>query len=298
MGYRRLRFDGGVVEYVVDGPDDAPDLLLFHVGTPSAAVRHPGLVRAAAAAGMRTVVYSRGGYGRSTRRPGRTIADEAAISAAVVDRLGHERFFTAGWSGGGPPALACAALLPDRVRACMTLAGIAPRFEAGPVSDAWDAPEDAAEWRRLAGSHPDPEALGYPGAVDELRRITPHGMARDPRSHPPDRAVLLGPDGVGRALARSIRRAASNGWHGYFDDNVAQARDWGFRVADIRVPVVVRQGENDRHVSVHHGRWLAATIPGARGVFLPDTGHSSVTQPWSAVIAELVAAARTSRPRT
>jgi pimeloyl-ACP methyl ester carboxylesterase len=117
-------------------------------------------------------------------------------------------------------------------------------------------------------------------------------MARDPRIQPRDRALILGPEGVGRAIARSIRRAVSTGWHGYFDDQVAQARDWGFRVADIRVPVIVRQGEDDRHVTVHHGRWLAASIPGARGVFLPDTGHGSVTQPWSAVVAELLAAAR------
>ena len=150
MTYRRLPLDHGFVEYVVDGPEDAPDLLIFHVGTPSAAVRHEGLIRAAAAAGMRTAIYSRGGYGRSPRRAGRTVGDEAAISSALADRLGAMRFFTAGWSGGGPVALACAALLPDRVRACVTLAGLAPRFEVGAMADEWVSPEDAAEWRLLA----------------------------------------------------------------------------------------------------------------------------------------------------
>ena len=67
MAYRRLDFDGGSVEYLVDGPPDAADLLLFHVGTPSAAVLYPGLVAAAAARGLRTATYSRSGYGRSSR---------------------------------------------------------------------------------------------------------------------------------------------------------------------------------------------------------------------------------------
>jgi pimeloyl-ACP methyl ester carboxylesterase len=98
VGYRQLPFSGGTIEYVVDGPEDAQDLLLFHPGTPCAAVPFEGLTRAAAAAGMRTAIYSRPGYARSTRRPGRTVADEAPISAALADHLGHERFFTASQS--------------------------------------------------------------------------------------------------------------------------------------------------------------------------------------------------------
>lgn len=290
MTYRRLRFGGGVVEYLVDGPADASDLLLFHVGTPAAAVRHPGLVAAAAAVGMRTATYSRGGYGHSTRREGRTVAGEAAISAALADHLGHDQFFTAGWSGGGPVALACAALLPDRVRSCVTLASLAPRFEAGPIADTWESADVVAEWKALAGPTPDPVTLGFVEGSSFLARLTPRKMAADPRTHPADRATLLGPEGVGRSIARSIRRAVSMGWQGFFDDNVAQARDWGFRVADIRVPVVVRQGEMDRHVTPVQGHWLAEHIPGARGVFLPDAGHSAVTQPWSDVIADLLGA--------
>src|SRR5215213_4155816 len=122
MGYRRLAIEGGWVEYLDSGPERAPNLLLFHVGSPSAAVMYPGLVSAAAAADVRVATYSRGGYGSSPRREGRTVRDEARTSAALADRLGYDRFFTMGWSGGGPVTLACAALLPDRVRAAMAIA--------------------------------------------------------------------------------------------------------------------------------------------------------------------------------
>src|SRR5512132_1277461 len=136
-----MRYDGGTVEYTLAGPADAPGLLVFHNGTPTAAVAYPALAAAAARAGMKTASYSRAGYGGSTRRPGRRVADEASITAALADLLGHRTFYVAGWSGGGPVALACAALLPDRVRACLVAAGLAPPREVGNEWRDWYTPE-------------------------------------------------------------------------------------------------------------------------------------------------------------
>jgi pimeloyl-ACP methyl ester carboxylesterase len=291
MAYRLLQFGGGTVEYLVDGPPDAPNLLLFHVGTPSAAVQYPGLVAEAAAQGLRTAMYSRAGYGRSSRRPGRSVGDEAAISAALADRLGHQRFFTMGWSGGGPVALACAALLPDRVLACTTLASLAPRVEAGDAWTTWIPVEQRREWEVLASDDQSELVDEFREQVAFLARMTPArlssiGGRRDAR------AVAYGTrTEISPYLARSMRRATANGYFGYLDDNVAQAHDWGFRVSGIRVPVVVRHGALDRLVDIGHGHWLAASIPGARGVFLDDAGHGSVGLPWSEVVTDLVAAA-------
>jgi pimeloyl-ACP methyl ester carboxylesterase len=291
MAYRRFEFDGGTVEYMVAGARDARDLLLFHVGTPSAAVMFPGLVAAAAARGLRTATYSRGGYGRSTRRPGRSVADEAASSVALADRLGYERFFTAGWSGGGPVALACAALLGDRVKACLLLASLAPREEAGADWDAWIPADQRREWDILASDDQSALLDDFQDQVVAFSRITPARLASV--GGPPDgRAVAQHHrEEIAPHLTRSMRRAVMQGYAGYLDDNIAQAHPWGFRVADIRVPVVVRHGELDRLVNVGHGRWLARTIPSARGVFLPDAGHGSVVLPWADPVEELVRAA-------
>jgi pimeloyl-ACP methyl ester carboxylesterase len=293
MGYQRLQFDGGSVEYVVSGPDDAPDLLLFHVGTPSAAVVYPGLTSAAAAAGMRVATYSRSGYGRSTRREGRTVVDEAAISAALADRLGHERFFTIGWSGGGPGALACAATLPDRVRACMALASIAPRVEGGSAWETFHTPEQRKEWADLAAGDVTALVPEFEAAVTGMAAMTPARLQAI-GGKPDARAVAHGHrEEIERHLVTSMRRAVAQGYVGYLDDNLAQARDWGFRVAEIHVPVVVRHGELDRLVPIANGRWLADAIPGARASLHPDAGHGSVALPWTEVISELVEAART-----
>jgi pimeloyl-ACP methyl ester carboxylesterase len=291
MGYRRLQLPEGFVEYVVDGPEDARDLLVFHVGTPSAAVRWSGLIAAATAAGMRVASYSRGGYGTSTRRAGRTVADEAAITAALADRLGYARFFVLGWSGGGPVALACAALLQDRVRAAMSMAGTAPRTESGAAWETFSTPEQHKEWDDLAGGDmatllPDFEqAVGFFSHVT-ARKLRAIGGPVDERGRAYDVVA-----NVDRDLVRSMRRAVAHGYFGFLDDNLAQVRDWGFRVADIRVPVIVRHGALDRLVKIEQGRWLAATIPGARGVFLDDAGHGSIALPWSEVVQELVGAA-------
>jgi pimeloyl-ACP methyl ester carboxylesterase len=292
MGYRRLRRPEGFVEYVVDGPEDARDLLVFHVGTPSAAVRQRGLIGAAAAAGMRVASYSRGGYGTSTRREGRTIADEAGITAALADRLGYARFFVLGWSGGGPVALACAALLADRVLACMTLAGTAPRTESGAAWQTFHSPEQHKEWEDLAKGDMATLLPDFEQAVEFFGRVTTRklraiGGPVDERGREYDVEA-----NIDRDLVRSMRRAVLHGYAGFLDDNLAQVRDWGFRVADIHVPVVVRQGALDRLVSIEQGRWLAATIPGARGVFLEDAGHGSIALPWSEVVRDLKNAAQ------
>lgn len=293
MTYRRLHLPGGIVEYVVDGPEEARDLLLFHLGTPCAAVPFDGLTRAAAAAGMRTAIYSRPGFGDSSRRAGRSIAAEAATSAALADHLGHDRLFTAGWSGGGAAALACAALLPDRVRACLTLGSIAPWNEAGSISDAWFRPEVLADWRHLASASETELVPEFEAAIHGFIGWTARSWAADPRANAADREATLAPGGLGHAIARSMRRAVASGYFGFLDDNVAEARDWGFRVADIRIPVVVRHGEDDGFVNAAHGRWLAQTIPGARGVFPPGAGHTSIMVPFEEVIAELVEAGAT-----
>ena len=109
--------EGRSLDVYVDGPDDAIPLL-FHNGTPSTGELFSAFVQAAAERGLRMVGFSRAGYGNSTRNPGRRVADVVPDVVAVLDALGAARFYTLGWSGGGPHALACAALLPGRVIAC------------------------------------------------------------------------------------------------------------------------------------------------------------------------------------
>ena len=204
--------------------------------------------------------------------------------------MGHQRFYTAGWSGGGPVALACAALLPGRVRACLTLGSLAPWHEAGDISAFGFRTEDQQEWEILGSDDPSELIPGFEEAAANSDDRTAESFAANPRSNDPDRAVILGPDGLGDTIASSMRRAYLTGWYGHYDDNIAEGRPWGFRVANIHVPVVVRHGDGDGWVSIEHGRWLAKAIPGASGVFPPGGGHTSIMVPFEEVVGELVEA--------
>src|SRR5207237_6416357 len=113
---RELRLnlpDGRQLEVLADGPADGLPLL-FHYGTPCGAVRYGPLVEAAARRELRTIVYSRPGYGTSTAKHGRSIAEAVKDVEAILGELGADEFVAIGWSGGGPHALAGAALLRDR----------------------------------------------------------------------------------------------------------------------------------------------------------------------------------------
>ena len=110
--------DGRVLEAFSAGPDRGMPLV-FQNGTPTAAVLFPPLVEVAAARGLRTVTYSRPGYAGSTPQPGRAVSDAAADVGELMDSIGAATFITIGWSGGGPHALACAALLGDRCAAAV-----------------------------------------------------------------------------------------------------------------------------------------------------------------------------------
>ena len=110
--------DGRRLDLYVEGPDEATPVV-FHCGTPGSGLPFPALEQAVRERGLRYVSWSRPGYGSSTRQEGRGIA-------SVVDALAVESAWMLGWSGGGPHALACAALMPDRVRGTALVGCVAP----------------------------------------------------------------------------------------------------------------------------------------------------------------------------
>ena len=270
--------DGRDLEVLVTGPEDGLPLL-YHSGTPTAASPLPALTDAATERGLRTVCWSRPGYATSTARPSRTVAEVAADARAVLADLGGNRFVTLGWSGGGPHALACAALLPEHCAAAATLAGVAPHEATGLDWLAGMGAENVAEF--TAARAGDPALTAYlEEQAATLARVTGGEVAAALGDLVPDvdKAALTGD--FAEALAETFRRAVSTGVVGWHDDDLAFVRPWGFDLASITVPVSVWQGAQDRMIPVAHGRWLAAHVPGAREHLYDDEGHISlVVQP-------------------
>src|SRR5918997_2634018 len=117
--------DGRTLRGYDRGPRDGT-VVVWHHGTPNIGSPPEPLFDVSDRLGIRWVGYDRPGYGGSTRNVGRTIASAASDAAAVVDHLGIDRFAVLGHSGGGSHALACGALLRERVSAVVSISGVAP----------------------------------------------------------------------------------------------------------------------------------------------------------------------------
>jgi len=277
--------DGRQLEYRITGSPEGP-AVLFHTGTPGATADFSGVTGAASRLGLRLIGYSRPGYGRSTERPGRSVADVVEDTTALLDELGVREFRTLGWSGGGPHALACAALLPDRCKAAALLASVAP-YNARGLD--WLAGMDQSNVEEFTATVAGAEALvaHLQPEVDGLANVTGPELAEGMGGllSSVDKAAVTG--AFSEELAFAFRGAVENGVAGWRDDDLAFARDWGFGLSGISVPVAVWQGRQDRMVPYAHGEWLAAEIPTAQAHLFEDEGHVSLIAQIDTILADL-----------
>ena len=234
--------------------------VLWHHGSPQTGALLEPLLVAAAVRGIRLVSYGRPSYGGSTGLRGRTVASAGADVAQLAEQLGLERFAVMGASGGGPHALACAALLPELVSATACLASLAPLHT------------DALDW--FGGMASDGESL----RAALLGRAAPEDFELtaefDPESfNDRDYATLAG---TWASLGTDVGIAAADGTEGLVDDDLAFVLPWGFSVADIVTPVLYAQGGRDRVVPPAHAIWLLQNTPEAELWLRPRDGHISV----------------------
>jgi pimeloyl-ACP methyl ester carboxylesterase len=266
--------DGRTVGIIADGPVNGLPML-FQSGTPCAAVLFPPLIAAASNRGLRTVAYSRPGYANSTPKPGRSVADCAADIVAVLDAINAHTFVTVGWSGGGPHALACAALLPGRCAGAASIGSVAPfgvdglDWFAGMASNNVEEFSLAAEGEAVITPALEDWAKGLAQIDGASIATSLGGLVTDV-----DRAALTGQ--FADFVAASFRGGVSTGIAGWRDDDLAFTRHWGFSLADITTPVALWHGDEDVLVPFAHGEWLARHVPHARANLRSGEGHLSL----------------------
>ncbi len=262
--------DGRTLAVEVSGdPGGRP--VLVHMGTPNSRRLFGPNVRDAAARGLRLISYDRPGYGGSSPRPGRTVADCAGDVRAICAELGIGRLAMWGISGGGPHVLACAALLPDLVTAAASLASPAPYGAEGLDYFAGMGRDNVDDFRLYFTDEAAARAK-MDQEREEILATPPEDAAKAIESllTPTDAAALSGE--LADYLISSEQDGLAPGSEGWWEDN-CMVRPWDFDLAAITVPVLLLHGQQDMFVPFGHGEWLAAHIPGVEARLFEDEGH-------------------------
>ena len=255
----RLR-DGRRLAYDDVGDPTGVAVLYFHGGGDSRLTRHPNDA-VAEEAGVRLIAVDRPGCGWSDPRPERLLVEWAVDVDQLADTLGLERFSVLGWSSGGPHALACGRVLRGRVDRAVVVAGL-PEPQGFRL-----LPRDLQLTLRLARRDP---------------RLVLAPLARWGR-RPPARTCDADCD---QAYAEGRVEAFRQGSLGLAWELHALACGWGFRPEEIRVPVSLWYGAQDRVCPADIGRDLARRIPGA-SLTVVDDGHQLLFSRWRDLLAEL-----------
>lgn len=257
---------------VEDSGNSGGKPVIVHMGTPNSRHLYGPTVADAKHHGLRLIGYDRPGYGGSTPKPGRTVADCAVDVTAICDALGLDRVASWGISGGGPHVLACAALLPDRVAAVAALASIAP-YGAPGLDWFADMGQDNVDDFKLLASN---EAAARAKMTEDWKGFlaaTPAQMAEGMASllTPTDAKVATGP--VGEFMSAAMKDGMRESDEGWWEDGVSSMLPWGFELTEISVPVLLLHGRQDKFVPFGHGEWLAAHIPGVEARLTEEDGH-------------------------
>jgi pimeloyl-ACP methyl ester carboxylesterase len=263
--------DGRCLTFHTSGAPTGTPVFLLH-GTPGSRNGPKPRGSVLYRLGVRLIAYDRPGYGGSARHLGRSVADAAADVATIADSLGLDRFAVAGRSGGGPHALACAALLGERVTRTAVLVGVAPADAKG-----LDWFDGMTEHNVNAYSTADADAAMLIERLSLRARV----LARAPETHidtllpqmtASDRRVVSDV-AIRRLLADTYSEALRSGPYGWIDDVFAFRDGWGFSFEDIRGPVLLWHGADDNFSPVSHTHWMAARIPQAEIHVKADSAH-------------------------
>jgi pimeloyl-ACP methyl ester carboxylesterase len=273
---------GGRVLRVRDAGEPGGAVVMYFHGTPTCRLDLCFGEQLAAERGVRLISFDRPGYGGSSPAPF-GLASIAADAHAVADALGVDRFAVLGFSGGGPGALAAAAVPGDRVTRAGIASGTAPfQLVPGALDELDDndraaaslLPGDPAAAARAfaAGMEPLVELVrvsggaGIVSAFEDLNLLSPRDseLIRDPRIAP--------------AYEQTVREALRQGTGGAGWDSVSTIGDWDIDLDAARCPVLLWYGSDDRMVPLAHGSWLSEHLPRARLVVRDGEGHLGILE--------------------
>ena len=181
---------------------------------------------------VRIVAPDRPGYGRSDLKPGHTLLDWANDVAELADVLKIEKLSVIGVSGGGPGALACAWMMPERLNSVGVVAGAAPTNAPG-VFDGMS--KTNRFFMKLAWRLPWLSTLNIRFLAFVIRRNPARYInTMKYKVHDADKAVLARPE-IQQMLTQDFSEALRGGAQGMIADMSANhGCPWGFALDESK----------------------------------------------------------------
>jgi pimeloyl-ACP methyl ester carboxylesterase len=275
--------DGRAMGYAEFGQAGGRPLVFCH-GFPSSRLAGTVLDSAARALGIRVIAPDRPGHGLSDFKRRRRVTQSVADIASLADALGLDRFAVLGVSTGGPYAAACAALLAQRVSVAGIVSGWAPPNapKAKPSARLPIVPALGRHVRLL-------RRFSLARAAKRLAKDGFKFLDKATRDASPADRALVADEALRRVLVDDMREAFRQGARGPARDARVVNRRWGFKLEEIRIPVWLWHGQEDRNVPPALARFISERIPGSRTTFYRADGHLSTFVGHGAEILEALA---------
>jgi pimeloyl-ACP methyl ester carboxylesterase len=243
--------------------------MVFH-GTPACGAGFAWADAPARERGLRLIAPDRPGVGLSSRVEPFQVADYPAQVLALADAMGIDRFPVWGYSGGGPYAVACAALGGDRVTSTVVAAGMG---QVGVWASFDEFEQTDRQMLNVVTKYPAVARIML-ATSGRLARMSPKTAMKsfEKQLNDSDRAVALGLGDPNEVMAL-FTQAFLRGARGVVADYAAIAQPWGFDVERIDTPLAIFHGDADTMVPLRHGEELARRVPGAQLTIWPGEGH-------------------------
>jgi pimeloyl-ACP methyl ester carboxylesterase len=276
--------DGRALGFAECGDPRGTPVLHFHASG-SSRLERPADESILTDMGIRFVTTDRPGHGLSDPQPERKLRDWPDDVSQLVNHLGIDRLYVMGWSAGGAPALACAAKLPERVQAVAIVSGVSPPDCPGQYKG---LPLANRVWKFGARRMPALVRLmrraAYPIIMGDLEEA---GRTMSMSFPLVDRRLLDEPEALKR-FAQDVQEGYRQGWEGPVQDDIVNARPWGFRLEDIMQRVDLWQGDVDENIRLHHAHCLQERLPNSRLTVWEGEAHLALLSHWSQVLVALV----------
>lgn len=270
-----LSYDGRRLGFDERGPSDGIPLFYFH-GSPSSRVESRLYLsdEMLQSLNVRLIVADRPGMGLSDFQPTRRLLDWPRDVTLLAEHLKIERFAVLAYSLGGPYGAACAYAIPDRLTRVGIVSGAALFTETHLLEN---VNEGTRRYLNLPRENPRAARL-FLWVLSATARFTPGRLIAQSKSllPEPDREIVLSDPEFQKGFIGMVREAFRQGTLGPYHEAYLTVTEWGFRIQDVRVPVLIWHGEMDQNIPVEMARYMTESLPGSKVEIHPDEGHLSL----------------------